>query len=336
MKKLLLIVIISIFNTAAFSQIDKLTFTNTQSVNAGPETYQSELKVESKLNGAIQVPGGGNRSGLITIAPWSFLGIDPTNSQLAFNKSQIYFRHSNSDGVSWSDWKKILLDDDEFNYLKFVNTQSVNTPPSGYSEDFKLEQKLSGAIGLGGSNRTGLLTIAPWPSDGNDVPDTQLGFTKGKIYQRSGLADGSGWGNWEKILTANDAELALDISDEIFVSKIGINTENIPEGYNMAINGKGIMEEVKVSLVENWPDFIFASDYKLQPLETVEAFINENQHLPEIPSEAEVLEEGINLGEMDAKLLQKIEELTLHMIEMNKRVKQLEEENQKLKENQGK
>ena len=61
-------------------------------------------------------------------------------------------------------------------------------------------------------------------------------------------------------------------------------------------------------------------------------YISENGHLPEIPNEAHVTENGINLGEMDAKLLQKIEELTLYMIDMKKRLNQIENENQKLKE----
>ena len=112
---------------------------------------------------------------------------------------------------------------------------------------------------------------------------------------------------------------------------VGIGTDN-PDS-RLAVNGQVHSQEVLVDM-DGWSDFVFANNYHLQPLEKVEEFINENKHLPEIPSEAEVLENGIKLGEMDAKLLQKIEELTLHMIEMNKRVKLLEEENKKLKESQ--
>ena len=78
-------------------------------------------------------------------------------------------------------------------------------------------------------------------------------------------------------------------------------------------------------------NFVFESGYELRTLEEVEEHIKEKGHLPEVPSEAEVVENGINLGEMDAKLLQKIEELTLYMIDMNKRMNQLEMENQELK-----
>lgn len=72
-----------------------------------------------------------------------------------------------------------------------------------------------------------------------------------------------------------------------------------------------------------WADFVFETDYQLPKLEEVESHIVANGHLKDIPSEAEVLENGINLGEMDAKLLQKIEELTLYLIEQNKEIKAL-------------
>ncbi len=88
--------------------------------------------------------------------------------------------------------------------------------------------------------------------------------------------------------------------------------------------------EVKVEATP-WPDFVFEKDYELKTLEEVEDFVAENKHLPEIPSEVDVNENGINLGEMDSKLLLKIEELTLYMIDMNKRMGKLENENTELK-----
>ena len=104
---------------------------------------------------------------------------------------------------------------------------------------------------------------------------------------------------------------------------MGIGTSN-PDS-KLAVNGTIHSQEVKVDMV-GWSDFVFANDYKLQPLEKVEAFINQNKHLPEIPSETEVLKDGINLGEMDAKLLQKIEELTLYLIQQNKEIQSLKRE----------
>ena len=82
--------------------------------------------------------------------------------------------------------------------------------------------------------------------------------------------------------------------------------------------------EVKVSSAAWWPDFVFKSDYQLMPLNEVENYINANSHLPGVPSAAEVVANGNNLGQMNATLLQKVEELTLYVIQLQKRVATLE------------
>jgi hypothetical protein len=88
---------------------------------------------------------------------------------------------------------------------------------------------------------------------------------------------------------------------------------------------KGIRtEKVKVELAAGiWADYVFNKDYNLKPLEEVEAFINTNGHLPNVPSAKEIEKEGLNLGEMDAKLLEKIEELTLYVIQLKKEINAL-------------
>ena len=102
---------------------------------------------------------------------------------------------------------------------------------------------------------------------------------------------------------------------------VGIGTIT-PGAYRLAVNGKIRAKEVKVET--GWSDFVFEDDYDLPTLAEVEQFIKVNKHLPEIPSAQEVAENGVNLGEMEAKLLQKIEELTLYIIQQEKRIKQLE------------
>lgn len=85
----------------------------------------------------------------------------------------------------------------------------------------------------------------------------------------------------------------------------------------MYLGGKLTATEIEVKL-DVWPDFVFADDYQLKSLYEVENFIRVNRHLPNVPSEAEVLENGVNVGEISSTLLQKIEELTLYVIELNK------------------
>jgi hypothetical protein len=103
---------------------------------------------------------------------------------------------------------------------------------------------------------------------------------------------------------------------------VGIGVTD-PGAYKLAVNGGIRAKEVVVET--GWPDFVFADDYQLPALEDVEGFIRANRHLPGIPSEAEVLEHGVKVGEMQSKLLQKVEELTLYTIELQKRHDLLQE-----------
>lgn len=109
---------------------------------------------------------------------------------------------------------------------------------------------------------------------------------------------------------------------------VGIGTKS-PDA-KLAVNGTVHSKEVKVDMT-GWSDFVFKEEYILPTLEQVEKHIIEKGHLENIPSEKEVLEKGINLGEMNAKLLQKIEELTLYVIEIKKENMKQSEEIKKLK-----
>ena len=113
---------------------------------------------------------------------------------------------------------------------------------------------------------------------------------------------------------------------------VGIQTNYIPSGYIFAVNGKAIFEEVKVSLYENWPDYVFEPEYNLTPLNELKTQIEDLGHLPNVPSAEEVAENGFHLGEMDATLLEKIEELTLYLIEVNETVETLKNENIELRQ----
>lgn len=101
-----------------------------------------------------------------------------------------------------------------------------------------------------------------------------------------------------------------------FAGSVGIGTYN-PREYKLAVNGKIRAQEIKVE-ASPWPDYVFTKSYQLPTLQETERHIKEKGHLPGIPSAAEVKANGIDLGEMNAKLLQKTEELTLHLIEENK------------------
>jgi hypothetical protein len=99
---------------------------------------------------------------------------------------------------------------------------------------------------------------------------------------------------------------------------LAIGTTAVPSGYNLAVKGKIIAEEIKVRHFDTWPDYVFASSYKLKSLYQVEAYIKQHQHLEGIVPAAQAEAEGVEVGDMQAKLLEKIEQLTLYMIELKK------------------
>lgn len=116
---------------------------------------------------------------------------------------------------------------------------------------------------------------------------------------------------------------------------IGNPNTAVPGNYRLYVQ-TGILTErvrVAVSTSADWADYVFAKNYRLMPLKELESYIKTNAHLPGVPSAEQVTKEGIDLGQMDAKLLEKIEELTLYMIELNKKIERLENENKQLRQN---
>jgi hypothetical protein len=111
-------------------------------------------------------------------------------------------------------------------------------------------------------------------------------------------------------LTSKNLYLALSGGN------VGIGTR-ATNNYRLAVDGKIGAREVNVN-VSTWSDYVFADDYKLPSLETIERYITQYRHLPDVPSAAEVEQNGVDLGSMDALLLRKIEELTLYVIELKK------------------
>lgn len=101
-----------------------------------------------------------------------------------------------------------------------------------------------------------------------------------------------------------------------------------PNGYKLYVEEGILTEKVKVAVLNtaNWADYVFEPSYEKMSLSDLESYVVENKHLPNIPSAEEVVENGIDLGEISSKLLEKIEELTLYLIEQDKQIKNLQEE----------
>ncbi len=177
--------------------------------------------------------------------------------------------------------------------------------------------------GQSGTNQTGqTIRIATGKGTGTG--------TSGDIYFMTSVPRSSG-DTLQNIATA----MILKGS----TGNVGIGTIKVTDTAYKLFVEKGIRtRKIKVD-ISSWPDYVFDEQYKLQNLAELENYIQKNKHLPEVPSAQEVEREGVNLGDNQAILLKKIEELTLHLIEMDKRaiemdkrVQQLEKENKVLTE----
>ncbi|MNQ28449.1 hypothetical protein D3C85_417420 [compost metagenome] len=122
------------------------------------------------------------------------------------------------------------------------------------------------------------------------------------------------------VFSSNGASLAIKAIQN---GNVGIGTA-IPDE-KLTVKGKIHTQEVRVDMLGPLvPDYVFAEDYKLRSLEELEDYIKENKHLPEIPSAQEIEKNGLMLAEMNMNLLKKMEEMTLYMIEQNKKIEILE------------
>jgi hypothetical protein len=116
--------------------------------------------------------------------------------------------------------------------------------------------------------------------------------------------------------------LRVDGTNSMYINSggsivMGSNTVLPKSGYKLSVDGKVVCEELLVQLTP-WPDYVFGDDYELKSLLEVENFIQENKHLPGIPTACEVETDGLNVGEMQKLMMEKIEELTLYLIDIKK------------------
>ncbi len=124
-------------------------------------------------------------------------------------------------------------------------------------------------------------------------------------------------------------------NDDLFyeAGRVRIGDVTTPTGYQLYVEEGILTEKLKISLKSTgeWADFVFEDDYTLPGLSEVDHFIQQQGHLPGIPSASEAVEQGLDVVQMNAKLLQKIEELTLYLIDQEKRLAAIEQENQRFR-----
>lgn len=283
---------------------------------------------------SIQESGFANSTGLalfanetekVRISASGKVGIGVTNPEL-----QLHLKDPSGGAVlGFERGGKLWRFDIAFDASKLYLGHTDNSAFFTLSDDAK--------VGIGTTNPVSDLHISDnqdeviWPTVLNNERNSSelTGYGVGIKLKHSNNNENFKWGGIASVQEsawANNSGLALyaNESEKVRITSagyVGIGTAT-PDA-ELAVNGIVHSQEVKVDM-DGWPDFVFAKDYNLRNLKDVENYINENQHLPEIPSENEVAKNGIELGDMNAKLLQKIEELTLYLIEQNKKIESLE------------
>lgn len=189
----------------------------------------------------------------------------------------------------------------------------------------KLTVLQNGNVGVGTSTPNQKMQV-------NGGDGISIGFGDGSTFEGIGskrTASGNQWGL--DFYTSGSNRMSITNTGKV---GIGINDPaKMPGTYRLYVADGIMTEKVKVALKNtgDWADYVFADDYKLRDLKEVEAFVKENKHLPGVPSAEEVQKTGIDMAAMDAKLLEKIEELTLYVIGIKKENEQLRKEVEALK-----
>ena len=302
-------IILSLFTvlipTISYSQnlANGIAIYNTRDVNDLPNFAKQTFRVDFKRRSIIGVPGTGEYSSNITLAPWADASGN-LNHQLNFNDGGIYYRSGNFNNSTWNAWQKIMTTDAAGNIDsnlrigRIGDAGNLNVPQGAITNQYTIDF-------------TGYRDIYP----------DQIGARIAAIRYNKSAPDKAYVQNTALAFYTNSSGLnagTTDLIERMRISpegNIGIGTIN-PQA-KLDIRGVISATEVKVQVLTG-ADHVFHESYNLKPLSEIEQFVQENKHLPEIPSEKQMQEEGLNMNEFQIKLLQKIEELTLYVIDLKK------------------
>jgi len=330
------------------------------SVNLDFKANISEASLGTTSNHALRFLSNNNVR--MTLATNGFLGLGTTtpskNLDLGANGADIRFSNSNFSSIQWYEGSSevaYLTHND--NDLILQNKDSGKLEIEAETGNIDLKTSANSVLNVIGGDahiqeelyvgESTLLnntwTVAHFQNpisgvgSGIFLQSADSGFTGNDGLQISLSNGASGWADYRnreagghrfytesnifspRMLVTNDGEVV-----------IGRTTP--AAGYLLSVNGKIMCEELQVQLDGNWPDYVFSDNYKLRSIYSLEKYINQNKHLPNIPPAENVEEEGISIGEMQRKMMEKIEELTLYTIQQQKEIDELKSQlNQKSK-----
>lgn len=196
-------------------------------------------------------------------------------------------------------------------YVEVVDTRSQPTLPGEYNRAAQFSFKENTAIGFPDSRYSTIMGVRGWWNDDSGGPAHEIAFTSSKgLYYRAGTMAGD-WSKWCRVLIEN------------VNGNVGIGVDAPPE--KLCVDGKILAKEIKIKTDVTVPDYVFDPTYELPTLSSIEEYVKKHRHLPEIPSASDIQKDGVHLTEMNFALLKKVEELTLHLIEKEKKIERQEE-----------
>lgn len=232
-------------------------------------------------------------------------------------------------------------------------------PGSTFYSDLFLENTYNESLMIGFHSTKPTLTVGPSPNDypnGNHIfdrtgkiaiGDVPLPEIAAKLHIRSDEGEDAGIFMEPKDPASNtfvhfrDENHGIEVDKEgtmtikstsgyikkklLLTGQVGINTGSTNTSYSLCVSGGILTDKINIMHTRHWPDYVFSSDYQLMPLADLKAFVYENHHLPEVPSENNIMSEGIEIGDMQGILLKKIEEMTLYILQQQEQIDKLEQ-----------
>ncbi len=338
--------------------INVIHYTSAKSAVRGTDESGSFLYAEGML-GVLNWPS--NPMGLpIDVGNIGVLGHKPTNGVAG---TGIYGR--NNDANNTMNYAGIFVADGDnsgTNYALYADADSANTNYAGYFKG-RVHILANGADdGAGDSTSTVLYSAVNLNGNYSDTRAVE-GYSQPRAGYGIGVYGTGGYRGVQGVTTYDDytgtsygvygsasgstgtrigvygsafggtTNWAGYFSGNAYVSsELRVGSTTGATGYTVSVNGKIACEEILIDDSGFWPDYVFADDYDLLTIDEFEQSIEENNHLPGMPSAEEITENGgHHVGDIQKLTLEKVEELSLYIIELNNRVKSLEQENQELK-----
>jgi len=270
---------------------------------------EGHLYINSDRNDALIIQADGDTGGsgpLLKLedsngSDKSTIGLIPLDNNLTYRSKSLEVRMPDNGRINFFNSNDVTA---ESNISMIVDSDGDVIVPNG-------------KVGVGEDN----------PQSALHIKQDGTGINNGMRFETAGTS-GEDWyihmGNDDDLRITNDNSTSFKILKNSGSVAIGSDLPPTAGAYMLSVDGDAIVEELVVELSGDWPDYVFEEEYDLKPLSEVKSFIDENGHLPNVPS-AEVLEasDGIAVGEMQRIMMEKIEELTLYIIELEAQVKEL-------------